>query len=364
MTEQLNAIQDATAIAYEQTQVLLEHTEDLINDNIEILNTISDTIAEAMEGLLPIVDQLTLMSAALTDAIIPFYDVVDALADASWHMDEGMEVIKQMTDALDQVTKDMERSIGAFNNGLSYLEDAGYYLRNIMPKSAINCIRNASYELQRGGTLMQQALRDTQGVTKSIDALMESGEEVNEALREVLSALEDSIDEMIRASSALTGSFEACEALITTLTEKEAIHFIGTDESYEEAKESLSTAVGDTAQSVRELNALVNTETHILLDDIQGITDQFFVVLDVLIDLTESIITFDFNRNDFTEDVSTGDSEEQIEGKVAFCSNIGIIQGDINVGGIAGAMGFESVFSPEDDIERIGDKNQIGRAHV
>ncbi|MBQ9188470.1 MAG: hypothetical protein IJ138_04030, partial [Clostridia bacterium] len=50
-------------------------------------------------------------------------------------------------------------------------------------------------------------------------------------------------------------------------------------------------------------------------------------------------------------DVSEVMLSEMREGKVASCQNSGSITGDVNVGGIAGTMGFESLLDPENDLE-------------
>lgn len=53
-------------------------------------------------------------------------------------------------------------------------------------------------------------------------------------------------------------------------------------------------------------------------------------------------------------DVSDEDTEADTTGKVENCQNYGSVVGDLNVGGIAGALSFESDLDPEADIEVSG----------
>jgi len=56
-------------------------------------------------------------------------------------------------------------------------------------------------------------------------------------------------------------------------------------------------------------------------------------------------------------DVSDLDTAELLTGKVQNCVNYGQVQGDINAGGIAGAISVESDMDPEDDLQIMGDSS-------
>lgn len=49
-------------------------------------------------------------------------------------------------------------------------------------------------------------------------------------------------------------------------------------------------------------------------------------------------------------DVSDEDTPEDYTGKISLCKNYGLVSGDINTGGIAGAIAFEAEDNPEDDV--------------
>lgn len=56
-------------------------------------------------------------------------------------------------------------------------------------------------------------------------------------------------------------------------------------------------------------------------------------------------------------DVSDKDTPDDLTGKVAQCANTGAVDGDLNVGGIAGAVAWENDLDPEDDLQVSGNRS-------
>ncbi len=61
------------------------------------------------------------------------------------------------------------------------------------------------------------------------------------------------------------------------------------------------------------------------------------------------------DKDDLWSDVSEEEIYQTTVGKAEGCINNGVVEGDINAGGVAGAMAVESMLDPEEDIERVGD---------
>ena len=55
------------------------------------------------------------------------------------------------------------------------------------------------------------------------------------------------------------------------------------------------------------------------------------------------------------EDVSDLDTPDDTQAKVVLCKNYAPVSGDLNTGGVVGAMAFERDFDPEDDLQVLGD---------
>ena len=57
------------------------------------------------------------------------------------------------------------------------------------------------------------------------------------------------------------------------------------------------------------------------------------------------------------EDISDRDAAEILSGKVEKCTNSGAVLGDLNAGGVVGAIAFENDLDPEDDLQIGGDSS-------
>ena len=75
-------------------------------------------------------------------------------------------------------------------------------------------------------------------------------------------------------------------------------------------------------------------------------------------DTVEEITSEDVKLEDIVQDISSEEIEKTTEGKVADSNNFGDIHGDINVGGIAGAMSIDFSMDPERDLN-LGDRFPI-----
>ena len=115
-------------------------------------------------------------------------------------------------------------------------------------------------------------------------------------------------------------------------------------------------AVGsDLGNSLTQINAAlqaigkyIDEGTQTLSKDIQAIAEQINAIEKTLSGGEENIQAE-------IADVSDLDTEKDASGKVSFCTNTGTVQGDRNVGGIAGIMSFENDLDPESDIDVLGE---------
>lgn len=107
----------------------------------------------------------------------------------------------------------------------------------------------------------------------------------------------------------------------------------------------LSSAISGMAGQMRLLNGEISGTSGTMTDDIKAIQTQISTISDTAMELY---------MGDGEEDVLIDSSEIDIElvtlGKASDCRNAGSVSGDINVGGITGAMAMEYELDPEDDI--------------
>lgn len=104
-------------------------------------------------------------------------------------------------------------------------------------------------------------------------------------------------------------------------------------------------AINGLSGQLTQLNRAANSTAGTLAEDIRAINDKFNELSNTLFDAVFSI-----GNTDVVSDVSTIDIENATFGKIASCENTAQVSGDIDVGGIAGAMAIEYELDPEDDV--------------
>ena len=116
------------------------------------------------------------------------------------------------------------------------------------------------------------------------------------------------------------------------------------------AHNSLSSSLGSMQGSLSSINSSTHAMIGTAAADIRAINDsvsQIAYTLDTAGDHLGGTIT----------DISDLDTEDNLTGKIQDCHNSGMISGDLNVGGIAGAVAWENDKDPEDDYSVSGDRS-------
>ncbi len=107
----------------------------------------------------------------------------------------------------------------------------------------------------------------------------------------------------------------------------------------------LSASVYGMTDQMRLLNNELSGSAGNLTGDLQSLSSQINVISDLVFDM---ILGTD--DGSVVEDTSEVAADQITYGKVASAKNTGKVNGDVNVGGISGAMAVEYEFDPEDDV--------------
>lgn len=113
------------------------------------------------------------------------------------------------------------------------------------------------------------------------------------------------------------------------------------------AQNTLSTTLGAMGNSVRGIAAATRNTVNGLSRDLQAVSNQVSA-------MGRTIGEADSNLGGTVTDVSDLDTPEDITGKVEASINHGDVLGDMNIGGIAGAL------APENDLDLLEDWQQLG----
>ena len=191
------------------------------------------------------------------------------------------------------------------------------------------------------------------GVSQALAGLKQALENARPAsgqLKEALGQLQEVSGASADIGRLLRGAFRTVSGAVDGLTGGGPVQFtpIGTD--IREAGDSLYDAMACLSGEMESLNGLLQDGSHTVTEDLRAVSRQFNAVFDALLNvLTDLRDTTDQGVEDLIQDTSDQDVSATREGKVADCRNTGAVEGDRNVGGVAGAMAIEFDLDPEDD---------------
>ncbi len=114
------------------------------------------------------------------------------------------------------------------------------------------------------------------------------------------------------------------------------------------AQNNLSSSIGSIPGTVDDMVSSAKSTLGAVSSSMQALSNQMNVIGNTMKNAEEDL-------GGSLVDVSDADTAADTNGKVEACANFGGVVGDLNVGGIVGAMSFESSLDPELDVEIAGD---------
>ena len=101
------------------------------------------------------------------------------------------------------------------------------------------------------------------------------------------------------------------------------------------------------AGSIEPIADAADSMTEETAADIDALTDQMNLVIETFFDLTDSLTADDLDERYQKTDISEQDPYQSDSSSIERCSNTGQVDGDSNIGGICGCIGFENKIDAE-----------------
>ena len=121
-------------------------------------------------------------------------------------------------------------------------------------------------------------------------------------------------------------------------------------DSVQAAKNSLSSSLSAMQNTIVSMNSTAQNGASTAAQDIRAITNQINAISGTLDSASD-------NLGGTVTDISDEDTEDNLSGKVSACLNFGAVSGDLNVGGITGAVSWENDLDPEEDFTVSGNRS-------
>lgn len=247
-------------------------------------------------------------------------DISDALKRQQEAMDRVNEIIKEIQDSSGASMEQLEQlseALAEMSNAASSVLSSLSVVSNVVGQQVLDQIGNA-------GNSMEKVLENLQSAVGSIK-----------------SATRDA------------------RSIVDYVNGQPGIRFSKMGKEFDTNREKLHEQLKGMSGSLQSLSGNASDYSDVLNEDLRAVNDQINIIFNILADNLTSYS--ELSMEELYEDVDIEDTASITTGKTDNCTNEGVVKGDINIGGIAGAMSIDEE-DPEDSAAGSIDY-QIGRRY-
>ena len=295
---------------------LLQSTALVANDTQ--LRQASQQVFKAMKNLSGLSGQMSaLASNASTVAAAQGQTVLasslSTISDAFDGIGADIDDLKDILEDLGFDTDKMQSGADSIEAGLDSLSDAAEKMRK------------ATDDLQKG---ISQLKADGYLISDTTDTLSDSIGHLEDGARNLGEMLSQTRD------------------IVSWLADQDPLHVPRPDAALDDTTNTLFDAMDGISAQLNALNQNMSSASSRMTNQLRAINDQVNVVLTLLMDAIEEIS--DPDDKTVLEDTSDT-APSTTDGRIESSINRGVVDADVDVGGIAGAMAVENLLDPEDD---------------
>lgn len=387
LADTLDQLEGVTA----QGQGILDQTADGLEEMRGGLDEFRDALdlgSEGMDGLAQALDQLESAAREGQDALTLLQKATQALART---------VVVEDPAAAAQAAAQVQQSLNQLAASLSSMQTALADLRQLLQQlpsaenPSLQPFLDALERLRLGFHTAAGAIRDLAVGSKTwLDSWrldlsqartgLDGLSDASGVLSQAAAILADGLNQLESAAGSFSGlsagladgssgfaqgmkyfnqaaqdfstAAEDLHGVFTGLADRPAISFPTVSADYRALGDCIQGAVSGMGDEMDALRGDIQAAGDDSIADLRAIQAQFREVTDLLLSaLTEPDTP---STDDLWDDVSQDEIDQTTLGKARDCANHGAVQGDLNVGGIAGSMAVEYDLDPEDDISRVG----------
>ena len=214
----------------------------------------------------------------------------------------------------------------------------------------IKAYADAKYLAEKGGSTTSYSSVITENAETMANILAAVTPEMTDATK---SDANKALESLKSAMSDLNSAGTQAKSIINTINGKSDISLPSFSQEYKDHANSLTDNIQAMSDNFGLLNDEMNGASDTLIDDLHGVNDQFNVIMQLFTDAVDGVLDDDYS-NSYNDD-SLSVCEETTDATVANCVNEGVVNGSINISGIAGTMAIEYDFDLESDVTGIKD---------
>ncbi len=185
------------------------------------------------------------------------------------------------------------------------------------------------------------------------------GEQVSDKINSIGSSVPEVLEQLQNAVNSVKSATRDAGSIVDYVNGQPDLHFSKLGSQFDTNRENLHDQLRGMSDSIKNLGSHASDYSDVVNDDLRAVNDQINIIFNLLAD---NVMNYgDISVEELYEDVDMEDTADITSGKTDNCKNQGVIKGDINVGGIAGAMSIDEE-DPEDSAAGSVDY-QIGRRY-
>lgn len=265
------------------------------------------------------------------------------------------EEFKKMSDTISESISSIKNSNDLFREGLDKLGNGFDRLPDAINKLSLSGLSSGLDDCARAAGYMKDAM---DSITKSVDHIKNAADSASDAsdeIKDAMDSIRDVTDKIKDCGDVIIDSLGQMSDIFSDFASKPLITLPQIDDDFTARKDKLSDTIGKITDSLGGLSDDVDGSAGSMAKNLQDMSDKMFRVTDELTGIYDD--NKDKTAEDLTEDISDSDADDKSNGKTVRSINRGKVHGDLNVGGIVGAMAIEFDFDPEDDVSKRGDKS-------
>lgn len=272
--------------------------------------------------------------AGLKDIVGNAEEIVKNIQSIKSNLEKSISAMTVISDSLLTVTENTDVDFSAFQTASRHMELAMDSL-----SSAMHYITTGLKDI---GTAVDNANRKLTDYTDDVSLQINTAKE---QLSDAFQLLSYAVDDIKTATGDL-------KQLISDLSKEDSLTFVKLGDDFKNTSENLFDSLSGISEEMNALKDTLSGGKDNITNDLRAISNQFHVVMNLIVGEIEQFQSNDFDTSDLFIDVSDEDIESSKQGKISQCQNFGNVQSDRSTGGIAGAVSIEYAKDPEDDFEK------------
>ena len=353
VSARLTLINGGVADASTHAQTLTGRLSDTYDETISEVNRASEVLSVTIDQLADVTQDMIVVSDTMTTALGNIESAMNDLNSGAGG--NAFDEAKAAADDVGRASDILDAGVEQMQDGLKSIESALEASGGIIDDDVRAQLSGAVTELRGGLEILTDGRGGASGDRGGVGYyLNDSVTHLNNVLTDVKAAsahLQTAAGELQDASGELSTALRDAERLLRYLDAQEKLQFPTFGDETDAEADALYDSLRGVSNNLELLNQEAKSASDTVLEDVRQINRQFTALMNTLLDVVEDVEGM--TPSAVVEDTSDEDVDGVLTGKVLLCENRGTVSGDIDVGGVAGAMMVYNELDPENDNEDL-----------